>query len=116
MQSPKRERERERKKRKENVLVDLSNGISIFLYHYVGKILKPHDYRLFHFTHQGTCIVFCYLILNDLDLVKIFNDLKVELIYLSLLMNDGAQYMQIIVIKKKKKMQIMQEKRKRKKS
>ena len=46
--------------------------------------------------------MFCYLILNDLDLVKIFNDLKVELIYLSLLMNDGAQYMQIIVIKKKK--------------
>ena len=59
--------------------------------------------------------MFCYLILNDLDLVKIFNDLKVELIYLSLLMNDGAQYMQIIVIKKKKNANHARKKKKKKK-
>ena len=51
-------------------------------------MLKPHDYRLFHFTHQGTCVVFYYLNLSDLDLVKIFKDLKMELIYVSFLMTE----------------------------
>ena len=77
------------KKKREEInyaLVDSSNGNSIILYYYVGKILKPHDYKLFHFTHQGTCVTFYYLISSDLDLVKISKDLKMELIYLSLLM------------------------------
>ena len=67
-------------------MVDLSNENSI---EHVGKILKPHDYRLFHFTQQGTCVVFYYLNLSDLDLLKISKDLKVEWIYLSLLMNEN---------------------------
>jgi hypothetical protein len=78
-----------KKKKKKNALVDSSNGNFIVLYYYVRKILKPHDYRLFHFTHQGTCVMFYYLNLSDLDLVKISKDLKVELIYLSLLMNQN---------------------------
>ena len=77
------------KKKKKYALVDSSNGNFIVLYHYVGKILKSHDYRLFHFTHQGTCVIFYYLNLSDLDVVKISKDLKAELIYLSLLMNQN---------------------------
>jgi hypothetical protein len=78
-----------KKQKTKKALVDSSNENFIILYHYVGKILKPHDYRLFHFTHQGTCVVFYYLNLSDLDLVKISKDFKVELIYLSLLMNEN---------------------------
>jgi hypothetical protein len=80
---------RKKKTKKKKALVDSSNGSSIVLYYYVGKILKPHDYRLFHFTHQGTCVIFYYLNLSDLDVVKISKDLKAELIYLSLIMNQN---------------------------
>ena len=85
MHSPHAKKEKIKKK----ALVDSSNGNSIVLYYYVGKILKPHDYRLFHFIHQGTCVMFYHLNLSDLDLVKISKDLKVELINLSLLMNQN---------------------------
>jgi hypothetical protein len=43
--SHKKEKKKEKKKYS---LVDSSNGNSIVLYHYVGKILKPLDYRLFN--------------------------------------------------------------------
>jgi hypothetical protein len=50
-----------KKKRKEKsfyVLVGSSNENSIVLHDYIGKILKPHNSKLVHFTHQGTCIAF----------------------------------------------------------
>ena len=45
------------KKKKNYALVDLSNENSIVLYHYIGKILKPHDYKLIHFTPKKICSV-----------------------------------------------------------
>ena len=39
-------------------LVGSSNENSIVLHHHVGKILKSHDSKLVHFTHQGTCVAF----------------------------------------------------------
>jgi hypothetical protein len=48
--------------------------------------LKLHDYKLVHFTYQGTCVTFYFLISSDFGLVKISKDLKLGLIYLSLLM------------------------------
>ena len=47
------------KKRKSfYALVDYSNENSIVLHDYIGKILKSHDSKLVHFTHQGTCVAF----------------------------------------------------------
>ena len=48
------------KKKKESfyAMVGYSNENSIVLHHYVGKILKSHDSKLVHFTHQGTCVAF----------------------------------------------------------
>ena len=48
------------KKKKEAfyALVDHSNENSIVLHDYIGKILKSHDSKLVHFTHQGTCVAF----------------------------------------------------------
>jgi hypothetical protein len=39
-------------------LIDYSNENSIVLHNYIGKILKSHDSKLVHFTHQGTCVAF----------------------------------------------------------
>ena len=44
-----------KKKKKNYALVDLSNENFIVLYHYIRKILKPHNYVLFHFTPKETC-------------------------------------------------------------
>ena len=46
-----------KKKKKNYALVDLSNENSIVLYNYIGKILKPHDYKLIHFTPKKICSV-----------------------------------------------------------
>ena len=40
------------------VLVGSSNENSIVLHDYIGKILKFHDSKLVHLTHQGTCVAF----------------------------------------------------------
>ena len=74
------------KKKKVLCLVGSSNENFIVLHHYIGKILKPHDYKLVHFTHQGTCVTFYCLISSDFGQVKISKYLKLGLIYLSLLM------------------------------
>ena len=42
-------------KKKNYTLVDLSTENFIVLYHYIGKILKPHDYKLIHFTPKRSC-------------------------------------------------------------
>ena len=47
-----------KKKKTFYVLVDFSNENFILLHDYIGKILKSHDSKLFHFTHQGTSIAF----------------------------------------------------------
>jgi hypothetical protein len=52
-------KKRKEKKRKSfNALVDYSNENSIVLHGYIGKILKSHDSKLVHFTHQRTCVAF----------------------------------------------------------
>jgi hypothetical protein len=47
-----------KKKKGFYALVGSPNENSIILHHYVGKILKSHDSKLVHFTHQGTCVAF----------------------------------------------------------
>jgi hypothetical protein len=49
---------KKKKKKSFYALVGSSNENSIVLHHYVGKILKSHDSKLVHFTHQGTCVAF----------------------------------------------------------
>jgi hypothetical protein len=44
-----------KKKKYIYALVDLSTENFIVLYHYIGKILKPHDYKLIHFTPKRIC-------------------------------------------------------------
>jgi hypothetical protein len=39
-------------------LVGSSNENSIVLHDSIGKILKTHNSKLVHFTHQGTCTAF----------------------------------------------------------
>ena len=52
-------KKRKEKKRKSfYALVDYSNENSIVLHDYIGKILKSHNSKLVHFTHQGTCVAF----------------------------------------------------------
>jgi hypothetical protein len=80
---------KKKKKKSFYALVGSSNENFIVLHHYVGKILKSHDYKLVHFTYQGTCVTFYCLISSDFGLVKIFKDLKLGLIYLSLLMIEN---------------------------
>jgi hypothetical protein len=46
------------KKKKFYALVGSSNENFIVVHHHVGKILKSHDSKLVHFTHQGTCVAF----------------------------------------------------------
>ena len=45
-----------KKKKSFYALVGSSNENSIVLQYYIGKILKSHDSRLVHFTHQGACV------------------------------------------------------------
>ena len=70
-------------------LVGSSHENFIVLHHYVQKILKSHDYKLVHFIDQGTCVAFYFLISSDCGLVKTSKDLKLGLIYLSLLMIEN---------------------------
>ena len=49
---------KEKKRKSFYALVGSSNENSIVLHDYIGKILKSHDSKLFHFTHQGTCVAF----------------------------------------------------------
>jgi hypothetical protein len=49
---------KKKKKKSFYALVDYSNENSIVLHDYIGKILKSHDSKLVHFTHQGTCVAF----------------------------------------------------------
>ncbi len=48
----------DKKKKSLYALVGSSNENSIVLHYYVGKILKSHDSKLVHFTHQGTSVAF----------------------------------------------------------
>ena len=50
--------QKEKKRKSFYALVDYSNENSIVLHDYIGKILKSHDSKLVHFTHQGTCVAF----------------------------------------------------------
>jgi hypothetical protein len=47
---------KKKKKKSFYALVDYSNENFIVLHDYIGKILKFHDSKLVHFTHQGTCV------------------------------------------------------------
>jgi hypothetical protein len=51
-------KKKKKKKKSFYALVDYSNENSIVLHDYIGKILKSHDSKLVHFTHQGTCVAF----------------------------------------------------------
>ena len=51
-------KKKKRKKKSFYVLVGSSNENSIVLHDYIGKILKFHDSKLVHLTHQGTCVAF----------------------------------------------------------
>jgi hypothetical protein len=51
-------KKKKKKKRSFYALIVSSNENSIVLHHHVGKILKSHDSKLVHFTHQGTCVAF----------------------------------------------------------
>jgi hypothetical protein len=51
-------KKKKEKKKSFYALVDYSNENSIVLHDYIGKILKSHDSKLVHFTHQGTCVAF----------------------------------------------------------
>jgi hypothetical protein len=57
-QSLPKKKKKKRKKKSFYALVDYSNENSIVLHDYIGKILKSHDSKLVHFTHQGTCATF----------------------------------------------------------
>jgi hypothetical protein len=46
---------KKKKKKSFYALVGFSNENSIVLHYYIGKILKSHDSKLVHFTHQRTC-------------------------------------------------------------
>jgi hypothetical protein len=56
--SHKKKKEKKEKKKGFYALVDYSNENFIILHDYIGKILKSHDSKLVHFTHQGTCVAF----------------------------------------------------------
>jgi hypothetical protein len=49
---------KEKKRKSFYALVGSSNENSIVLHDYIGKMLKSHDSKLVHFTHQGTCVAF----------------------------------------------------------
>ena len=49
---------KEKKRKGFYALVCSSNKNSIVLHDYIGKMLKSHDSKLVHFTHQGTCVAF----------------------------------------------------------
>ena len=51
-------KKKKKKKKSFYVFVGSSNENFIVLHHYVEKILKSHDSKLVHFTHQGTCVAF----------------------------------------------------------
>ena len=55
-QSPHKKKEKKRKSF--YAFVDYSNENSIVLHDYIEKILKSHNSKLVHFTHQGTCVAF----------------------------------------------------------
>ena len=50
--------QKEKKRKSFYALVDYFNENSIVLHDYIGKILKSHNSKLVHFTHQGTCVAF----------------------------------------------------------
>ena len=50
--------QKKEKNKSSYALVGSSNENSIILHDYIGKILKSHDSKLVHFTHQGTCVAF----------------------------------------------------------
>ena len=50
--------QKEKKRKSFYALVGSFNENSIVLHDYIGKMLKSHDSKLVHFTHQGTCIAF----------------------------------------------------------
>ena len=47
-----------KKKKSFYALVGFSNENFIVLHYYIRKILKSHDSKLIHFTHQRTCVTF----------------------------------------------------------
>ena len=49
---------KEKERKSFYALVHYSNENSIALHDYIGKILKSHNSKLVHFTHQGTCVAF----------------------------------------------------------
>jgi hypothetical protein len=57
-QSSHTHKKKKRKKKGSYALVGSSNENYIVLHDYIGKILKSHDSKLVHFTHQGTCVAF----------------------------------------------------------
>jgi hypothetical protein len=54
---------KKKKKKSFYALVGSSNENFIVLHDYIGKILKSHDTKLVHFTHQGTCVAFNALVM-----------------------------------------------------